>query len=419
MSPTPRSAVILAAISLGALVLPLWLVAALALALVGATLADAARVRHPPHVRRTLPTLVARGVPADLRLAMESPVPLPHGVRAWLRQPLPPDVEMTPSHSPDVLVGSLVAHRRGVHELPRPAVSLIGPLGLARWHHRPGDAEVLTVYPDLYAASAIVDRIRTGRFRDADGAHRGALGLGTEFEQIRDYQPDDDVRQVNWLATARAGRTMTNTYRLERDRTIVCLIDTGRLMAAPVAGRTRLDAAVDAAVAIASVADEVGDAIGFVAFNSQVVRTLSPKRSGARTVAEALVDLEPTSADADYELAFRSVGTTKRSLVVVLTDLLDAEAARTLIEATEVLARRHAVIVASVVDPGLAAIVERDPTSTGDAHEQAAAVELLESRRRAVRALRATGARVVESSADGLGAACVGAYLTLKALARL
>ena len=137
--------------------------------------------------------------------------------------------------------------------------------------------------------------MRAGPLREVEGRRRGPLGLGTEFESVRDYLPDDDIRQVNWRATARLGRPMSNQYRVEHDRDVVCVVDCGRLMAAPVGVRTRLDAAIDAAVAVAAVADELGDRCGALAFDGDLLRTLSPRRRGTAAVVRALFDLEPSA----------------------------------------------------------------------------------------------------------------------------
>ena len=91
----------------------------------------------------------------------------------------------------------------------------------------------MLVYPDVSAARRLVIALRRGRFREPGLRTRGPLGLGTDFESIRDYLPDDDVRQINWIATSRVGRPMSNEYRIEQDRDVVCLLDAGRLMAAP------------------------------------------------------------------------------------------------------------------------------------------------------------------------------------------
>ncbi len=113
----------------------------------------------------------------------------------------------------------------------RPAAT--GPLGLARWDHAAGPDLELRVFPDLKTARRLALAVARGRFRDQGATARGPLGLGTEFELIRDYQPDDDIRQVNWRATARLGRPMSNQYRLEQDRDLLLLLDAGRLSAAP------------------------------------------------------------------------------------------------------------------------------------------------------------------------------------------
>jgi uncharacterized protein (DUF58 family) len=275
------------------------------------------------------------------------------------------------------------------------------------------------VYPDVPAARRIVTAIRRGRFRDPGLLTRGPLGLGTEFETVRDYQPDDDIRQVNWSATARTGRAMSNQYRIEQDRDVVCLLDSGRLMSAPIGDRTRLDAGLDALAAVVLVADELGDRCGVVAFDAEIRRKVATGRRNSNAVIGAVFDLEPRPVDADYELAFRAVGSAKRALVVVFTDLLDEAAARSLVAAVPVLARRHAVVVASVRDPDVDRAVRSAPRDRADVYRAAVALDLLDGRRRVVAELRRVGAEVVEAPPEHLAAACVRAYLHLKSRARI
>ncbi|MDP9070767.1 MAG: DUF58 domain-containing protein, partial [Actinomycetota bacterium] len=275
------------------------------------------------------------------------------------------------------------------------------------------------VYPDLPAARRLALAVRQGILRDQGQLARGALGLGTEFESVRDYLPDDDVRQINWRATARLERPMSNQYRLDQDRDVVCLVDSGRLMAAPLADRTRLDAALDAVAAVALVADQVGDRCGAVAFDSELRRRLAPRRRGGAAVVDALFDLEPRPLDSDYELAFRTVGRGKRSLVLVLTDLVEEGAARPLLEAVPVLARRHALVVAGVADSDLLGLLRSPPSAPLDVYAASVAVEVLEARTAVAHQLRRAGAEVVEAAPGRLGAACVAAYLKMKGRARL
>ena len=423
MSPTPRLAALLAGVALGFLFLPPALPALIILGLLAAAAGDALAVRRPPRLERSVPSLLARGVAVPLLVDVDA-----GGAVARVRQPVPPDLDLEPREADGPLTATLVPRRRGRHPLPAPAVRVEGRFGLGRVQHRAGDDAEVLVYPDLPAAHRLVAAVRQGRFRDPGVLTRGPLGLGTDFESIRDYLPDDDIRQVNWRASARTGRPMSNQYRVEQDRAVICCIDAGRLMAAPVSARTgpapavpltRLDAALDAAVAVALVADEVGDQAGVIAFDSTVRRRLAPRRRGGQAVVNAVFDLEPTAADSDYELAFRSLGGGKRALVVVFTDLLEESAARSLVEAVPVLARRHHVVVASTTDPDLDRAVRTPPAAVRDVLAASVVVEALAARARVAAQLRRAGAEVLEAPPDRLAAACVAAYLRAKARSRL
>ncbi len=419
MTPTTRTAGLLAAAALGALVLPPALAALIALGVLAAAAADAWSVRHPPVLALDRPVALSRGVAASFTCGQR-----PQGPgRSRLRQPVPADMALTPSEGFDLLEGTIVARRRGRHTLPRMAIRRDGPLRLGSWYHRVGEEAEVLVFPDLHAARRLAIAVRRGRFAQQGRIARGPLGLGTDFESIRDYLPDDDIRSVNWSATARLGRPMSNRYRIESDRDIVCVVDCGRLMAAPSgdisAMHTRLDAAIDAVAAVALVADEAGDRCGALAFDAAVLRALRPRRSGGDAVVQALFDLEPASVDSDYELAFRSLGEAKRALVIVFTDVIEPVAARPLVDALGPLARKHAVVVAFATDKGLTDRAAHPPASPLDVYRASAAVAAIEDRRQVSALLRSTGAEVVEAPPGALGAASVAAYLRAKAKARL
>jgi uncharacterized protein (DUF58 family) len=415
MSPTPVAAALLAAIALLALVVGGPVAALLALAVVTAVVVDAYQARTRPSLRAAYPSFLARGVAAPFSVALVESAP----GRVRLRQPGVADVRPEPQESDGDLSGTLVALRRGRQSLPAPALRVEGPLGLGCWHHRGDEPPELVVYPDVVEAFRLAIAVRQGTLRESGRRLRGPLGLGTDFESIRDYLPDDDIRQVNWKATARLDRPMSNQFRVEQDRDVVCVVDTGRLMAAPLGTLTRLDAALDATVAVAAVADEVGDRCGVIAFDRELRRRLDPRRHGSRSVVRAVFDLEPRSVDSDYAVAFQAVGGAKRSFVILFTDLLEEVAARPLLDAMPLLTGRHAVVVASASDPDLEELLERDPSSAADVFETAAAREVLDARARVAAAMRHAGAEVLEAAAADLPAACVAAYLRAKARARV
>ena len=244
MHPTGRAVLLALFAALSGLVLPV-LVAVLLLVLVAVAVAvDAWYCRGRPVVERPIPPLVARGLATPLRVTVAGE---PAAVkRVEVRQAISADLRVNPNVGRGGLDATLVALRRGAHLLPAVTTRTTGPLGLARWVHRHGAVVPVTVHPDLPTAWRLARAVQTGTFTE-EGLTRGPLGLGTEFEYVRDYSPDDDVRQINWAATLRLNNPMSNQYRIERDREVLAALDIGRLMTSPVSGdRTRLDTALDA-----------------------------------------------------------------------------------------------------------------------------------------------------------------------------
>ncbi|HUD69517.1 MAG TPA: DUF58 domain-containing protein [Acidimicrobiales bacterium] len=387
--------------------------AAIALGIVGCVAADAIAARR---------AAVAVDVDVAQTLALGASVPITVAVDTAarvvrLRQPVPPELRVEPAEvSAGGLRGVLVGRHRGTHELAGAVVRLAGPLGLATVDRTSVHAATIRVLPDLPRARLLAMRRRG---RGAEGAAVRRMGIGTEFESIREYDENDDVRFVNWMATSRCARPMTNQYRIDENRDLVCLIDTGRLMCAPVGALTRLDVALDALCVLGVAADEAGDRVGATAFAAGVTRSVAPRRRGTAHVVEALFDVEPTEVESDFSLAFQQVASKKRSIVVVFTDLADPAAARTILDAVPIVARRHEVIVATALDEDLVRAATSMPEDYHDVLRASVALELLDAHRTAVRQATSLGAQVVEASPAQLGPALVTAYVRLKSLARV
>ena len=404
------------AVATVALRLPPVVVVLLVAALVGCVGTDMVLARRARAVveRTELPTMARR---ASHRLQVNIGVDGARGTR--IRQPVPPELRLASSErSGTALDAQLTGWHRGMHVLPPPVERVSGPLGLGTCDHTVGGPATVTVYPDLPRARRLAEERRRTRSAD-DGRIRSRLGLGTEFETIRDYSPDDDIRQVNWLASARMGRPMTNQYRIDEDRDLVCMVDAGRLMASPIDGATRLDAALDALAVLAVAADDAGDRVGTVAFAGDLLRQLTPRRRGAEPVVRALFDLEPVEVESDYERAFQAVSGRKRALLVLFTDLVDPAAARTLLGIVPVMARRHVIMVVSCRDPDLDNAIATPPSDLQGTLRSAVAMDLLIARRRTTSLLRRFGVEVVEAPPLQLGPACVRAYFRLKRAGRL
>ncbi|HEV2998582.1 MAG TPA: DUF58 domain-containing protein [Solirubrobacteraceae bacterium] len=436
MTVTTRCAGLVAILALSALVLPAGVVLGLVAVVLVATVIDGLSVREAPPVRRELAEVLSRGAPTPLAVSAGGR----DARRMLLRQPATPALEIrpgAPAADGRELRGEVLALRRGRHTLPGVASASLGPLGLARRRHPSTAPAEVQVYPDLLTARRLVLRLRQGRAAPDGRLRRGPLGLGTDFESIREYSPDDDIRQVNWRASARLGRPMSNQYRVEQDRDVLLLVDTGRLMAAPIGGGTLLDCALDAAVAVALAVDELGDRCGAIAFDGSIRRALDPRRLGGRRTIEALFDLEARLEDSDYERAFLHVGHSRRALILIFTDLVEETAARPLALAAPMLTRRHAVSVASAIDPDLQRLarglareggegpdIPPTPAAAGTRdtptlYRALAARSVLEARAGAVAQIAGAGAEVVEAPPGLLPERCVQAYLRAKARARV
>jgi uncharacterized protein (DUF58 family) len=298
-----------------------------------------------------------------------------------------------------------------------------GPLGLAARQSALAVPGTLRVHPSFRSKDEAELRIRKARVLEVGLRSAQGLGGGTEFDQLREYSVDDEFRRVDWAATARAGKPIVRTYRAERNQTVLVLLDNGRVMAGRVDGVPRVEHAMDAVMMLTAVATGLGDRCGVVAFDRTVRAAVPP--SSARTqlgrVVEALYDLEPALIESDYAGAFaETLGRfRRRTLLVVLTDLVGPAVEEWLVPALPLVLRDHVVVVGAVRDPDVARWATATPGDVSDAYRRAAAVAALDERRRTVARLRGLGATVVDAAPGTLATALADTYLRVKATGRL
>lgn len=318
------------------------------------------------------------------------------------------------------VVTALVPTRRGERRTGRVTIRSHGPLGLAARQRQLDAPGTLQVLPAFASRRFLPEKL--SRLRQIDGAVLvRQRGQGSEFDSLRTYVIGDDVRAIDWRATARSRDLVVRTWRPERDRHIVLAIDTGRSSAARLGAEPRLDAALDACLLLGALAARAGDRVALIAADTTVRARLGPAsgRDVLPRLVGALAPLEPALVETDPQLLASEVlrQVSKRSLVVLFS-ALDTAADTGLLPAARILASRHEVIVASATDPALARLA----AARSDAADiyLAAAAELTSARRDAVVAqLGALGAHVVAASTDVFAAHVADAYLDLKAAGRL
>jgi uncharacterized protein (DUF58 family) len=399
----------------------------LALALVDAFAGPSPR---KVRVERVLPNGVTLGAEADVSWTARNPSRF--GVRVSFADELAPSLRPStrrvsgriPGRGALRATARLRPARRGRFTPTRLVVRVAGPLGLGA---RQGVQQVpgeLRVFPSFRSKDDAELRIRKARLLEVGLRSARGRGGGTEFDQLREYGVDDEFRRVDWAATARLGKPIVRTYRAERNQTVVTLLDNGRVMAGRVDGVPRVEHAMDAVMALTTVATGLGDRCGLVAFDREV-RSIVPPRHGTGQLArvvEALYDLEPALVESNYADAFTETLARfrRRTMLVILTDLVEVSVNEWLVPALPLIVREHLVVVAGVADPDIARWASSsDGDDVATTYRRAAAVSAVAQRRRVAARLRGLGATVVDASPGRLAPALADAYLQIKATGRL
>ncbi|MFD5324360.1 DUF58 domain-containing protein [Streptomyces sp. NPDC127092] len=372
-------------------------------------------------------TSVRLGDGAEVQLTVTNPSR--RRLRAQLRDAWPPSSAQSPGRQQLTvpagerrrITTALRPTRRGDRRAERVTVRSYGPLGLAA---RQGNHQVpwtVRVLPPFTSRKHLPSRL--ARLRELDGRTSVLTrGEGTEFDSLREYVPGDDTRSIDWRATARQTTVAVRTWRPERDRHILVVLDTGRTSAGRVGDVPRLDAAMDAALLLTALASRAGDRVDLVAYDRRL-RAQVQGRSASDVlpaVVDALANLEPELVETDARgLAATALARApRRSLVVLLTSLDAAPVEEGLLPVLPQLTQRHTVVVASPSDPHVARMSSTRGTIEG-VYEAAAATQAQTQRARTAEQLQRHGVTVVDATPDNLAPALADAYLALKAAGKL
>ena len=298
-----------------------------------------------------------------------------------------------------------------------------GPLGLGLrrgWVALPWD---VVVYPPLVSIRLRASVAQARRRREPGMTPVRRLGEGRLFESLREWVPGDDVRQIDWKATARRGKVIARQYEAERRQQVLLVLDTGRLLTAEIAGVARLDYVVQAALELAYAAVQHDDNVGVMAFADGVQHFVPPERGrhGLKRVLDVLAVVEPKLVEPDYPGAFRylAVRNRKRALTVLFTDVIDRFASEALVANVASLRPRHLPLAVTLRNPELDAVAALGPAEPRDAFRKAAAEELLHARDEALTHMRRAGVLVLDVAPDRAAHAVVAKYLDLKRRGRL
>jgi uncharacterized protein (DUF58 family) len=316
---------------------------------------------------------------------------------------------------------TLAPTRRGDKAAGRVTVRSHGPLGLAARQASRVVPWTVRVLPPFLSRKHLPAKLAV--LRQLGGQHRSLIrGQGTEFDSLREYVIGDDVRSIDWRSSARSSEVLVRTWRPERDRRVIIVLDTGRTSAGRVAGTPRLDTYLDAALLLAALAARAGDRVDLLAVDRQVrARVIGASRTQVLTrMTDTMAVLEPELAESDGRLIASTVlaAARQRCLVVIMTDLNPAALDLGLFPAIPSLAARYRVLVAAVADPRVAEMAAaRDDAAS--VYQAAAAERARAERIRLAARLSQAGASVIDAPPDRLPPALADAYLGLKGSGQL
>ncbi len=354
--------------------------------------------------------------------------------RVWLADELAPSlgaetrrVAMTmPPHGAVSARITIRPGRRGRFALSELVLRCSGPLGLLLKQRRRVVRTSLRVLPQFRSAKEAELTLHRARLLEVGLRSARGRGGGTDFDSLRELTPDDETRRVDWAATARSARPIVRTYQAEQNQNVLVLLDSGRVMAAQVEGVPRLEFGMDGAMLLAELATGLGDRMGLLVFDRTVHTAVQPshRRAQRSAVSEAVFDLEPALAESDYRSMVTLVAGRyrRRSLLVLITELVEEVVEEFLLPTLPLLLRTHLVVVAAVRDPQIDAWAAGRGSGEPNPEEgfrRAAAIAEQEARRRVAAKLRAKGAIVVDAVPDGFATALGDAYLKAKAIGRL
>lgn len=400
------------------------------LVIAGLILLDARRTRSP-EVRRQAPEVAPLG--AFREAVIEVVNPTARAVRVMLTDDIDARLERRGARRGDddwnagarltVPAGGSVSRTyrirpraRGFLELGDLHLRALGPLGLA-WKRVTLPAnDVVRVQPGI--RDFLRDRKHALRRPLHEmGPRRTRLRAeGTEFESLREYVKGDDPRTIDWKASAGHRHLVVRNYQAERGQQVVLAIDAGRHMRETILGRERADIALAACMLLASRAQAYGDRLGVMVFDERIRHVSAPRRVNLSRLAETLTGVETRMVEPNYPLAMATLGRTfsKRSLVVLFSDVIDETVSRALVRSLGRVARAHLPLAVTIGNPGLEEAAGQAVGTDSDAFRRAAAAELAQARALALQAMRRAGILVVDVPPAQTLAATLDKYVEVK-----
>ncbi|CAN7706220.1 DUF58 domain-containing protein [Rhizobium leguminosarum] len=243
-------------------------------------------------------------------------------------------------------------------------------------------------------------------------------GEGSEFHQLREFVSGMDPRSIDWKRSARMRSLVVREMRAERNHQIILCVDSGRLMAEQLAGFTKLDRAINAALAMCWGAGLAGDLVGFYSFDSRprLFVPALPGRAAFPRLQTVCAGLRYETQETNHTLGLTHLSgrLKRRSLIVIFSDFVDTITAELMIENIQVLARHHFVVYVALRDPMLGKLIEPEETTLDAVARSVAARQILHERRAVMEKLARLGVLCLDSTPEALTSDLIARYIEIK-----
>ena len=309
--------------------------------------------------------------------------------------------------------------RRGASSLL--CVSLRFPTVFGLWtRHETRAVELpVRIYPDIRAVYRYELMASRNRLAEIGVRIMRMPGQGREFERLREYRYGDEIRHIDWKATARQRQLITREFNVERNQSLVLMVDCGRFMRTESGGVSYLDQALNSAIMLSYIALGQGDNVSLMAFSNKIECFIRPVRGkpGIQTILKSTYDIQPSDKAADYNMALEYLATVqrKRALVVLVTFVSDEVQLQRIGESLRVRSLPYLPVCVLLQDVDLQEMAERVPSSFLEAYHTAAAANILNGQAQQIASLHESGVMIVSTPPQLLTERLINEYLIIKA----
>ena len=376
-------------------------------------------------LKRSVPGAIGRGVPFEISILIRNNGK--QAIEAYIRDEVPllatpnyelHEVKVAPGDS-ERISSQITIPDRGRYEMDRIWVELQTGSRLVSLQASFEARDELKVLPEIFssekglqqsqaASIELLDKLKVSRQQ----------GVGTEFDSLSEYREGDDFRRIDWRATQRMQYPVVRRFQIERHRDVLILIDCGRLMGQKCGDGTKLDCAVDAGLMVARVALTGGDRCGIGLFDSNVVGFVPPQtgEQSIRMLSECVYDAKSEFKETNFASMFSTLQfrQQKRSLVIVISDILDTETTVRYRNSLASMAQRHLVLFAALKTPLLKEIVQKESETLKDGYEKAVTFRILKARMEAMQSIQQSGVHILDVEPSQLTTPLINQFIELR-----